>query len=389
MKVVIMAGGEGSRLRPLTCDRHKPMVTVMNVPVMEHIIELLKKYGLTDIAVTLQYLPTQIKEYFGDGRNFGVKLHYFTEETPLGTAGSVRNAASFLDETFLVISGDALTDFNLAKVLQFHRQRGSIATLILSRQESPVEYGVVVTDKKDKIVRFLEKPDWSKVFTDTVNTGIYVLEPEIFSYFEHGVKFDFSKDLFPLLMQKGQELSGHVMTGYWCDIGNLDQYRQAHRDFLMGKLTLELKEKEVEPSIWLGERTQIADTVQIEGPVVIGASCRLLRGATIKSYTVLGEDTIIEEDASLKRSILWKGCYIGKGAALRGSLLAKRVRVGSFTSLYEGSVVGDCTVIEENCSIRPNVKIWPAKRIEEGTCLNSSLVWGAQAKKALFGREGV
>ena len=389
MKVVIMAGGEGSRLRPLTCDRPKPMVTVMNVPVMEHIINLLKKHSLTDIAVTLQYLPAQIKEYFDDGRDFGVNLHYFTEDTPLGTAGSVRNAASFLDETFLVISGDALTDFNLTKILQFHRLRGSIATLVLSRQESPVEYGVVVTDKKDKIVRFLEKPDWSEVFSDTVNTGIYVLEPEIFSYFEQGIKFDFSKDLFPLLMQEGQELYGQVMTGYWCDIGNLEQYRQAHRDFLMGKLTLELKEKEVEPGIWLGERTQIADTVQIEGPVVIGAGSRLLQGAVIKDYTVLGEDTIIEEDASLKRSILWKGCYIGKGAALRGSLLAKKVRVGEFASLYEGSVVGDCTVIEEHCSIRPNVKIWPVKRIEEGTCLNSSLIWSTQAKKTLFGREGV
>ena len=179
MKAVIMAGGEGSRLRPLTCNRPKPMVPIANRPVMEHIIDLLKKYGIKDIAVTLQYMPEIIKDHFGDGSEYGVNLNYFIEDIPLGTAGSVKNAEDFLDETFIVISGDALTDINLDKALAFHWNRNAVATLVLKRVENPIEYGVVVTDKTGKITRFLEKPSWGEVFNDTVNTGIYVLNPEI------------------------------------------------------------------------------------------------------------------------------------------------------------------------------------------------------------------
>lgn len=384
-----MAGGEGSRLRPLTCDRPKPMVPVMNVPIMEHIIELLKKHNLTEIAVTLQYLPEQIKDYFGDGGDFGVNLRYYIEGTPLGTAGSVKNAEDFLDETFLVISGDALTDFNLERILKFHRTQGGIGTLVLTRQETPLEYGVVITDEREKIVRFLEKPGWSEVFSDTVNTGIYVLEPKIFSYFDRGVKFDFSKDLFPLLMEKGEELFGCVAKGYWCDIGNIEQYQQAHRDFLDGKVHINLKEKEFEPGVWLGEGVEIEKGTRVEGPVVIGAGSRLRQGSVIKNYTILGENTLVERDVTIKRSITWKGCYLGSGTEVRGTVLCRGVNVNNSSSLYEGVVVGDNSVIEENCRIKPNIKIWPSKRVEGGTCLSNSLIWGSRTGNSLFGRDGI
>ncbi len=389
MKAVIMAGGEGSRLRPLTCDRPKPMVPIMNVPIMEHIIHLLKKHNIEDIAVTLQYLPEQIKDYFGDGRDFGVTLNYYIEDTPLGTAGSVKNAESFLDEPFLVISGDALTDIDLRRVMKFHQSKGSIATLVLNRQENPLEYGVVITDEKDKITRFLEKPAWSEVFSDTVNTGIYVLEPSVFRYIEKGVKFDFSKDLFPLLMDQGQELYGFVSPEYWCDIGNIEQYQQAHIDFLSGKVNIDLNEKEFEPGIWLGEGAEIEKGARIEAPLVIGAGSRLRKGAVVKEFSVLGEDTLVERDVSIKRSVTWKGCYLGKGAELRGVVLCSNAQVKEFSSLYEGVVVGDSSVIEENCRVKPGVKVWPFKRVEGETSLNTSLIWGTRAGRSLFGRDGI
>jgi len=221
MKAIIMAGGEGSRLRPLTCGRPKPMVPVLNRPVMSYIIELLKEHGITDIGVTLQYQPEIIRDYFANGAEYGVNLQYFVEEVPLGTAGSVKNASDFLDETFMVISGDALTDLALSRAVEFHKQQGSIATLVLTRVDCPLEYGVVITDKNGRITQFLEKPGWSEVFSDTVNTGIYVLEPEVLDYFNPGQKFDFSQDLFPLLLKNRKPLFGLVLSGYWCDIGTL------------------------------------------------------------------------------------------------------------------------------------------------------------------------
>lgn len=221
VKAIIMAGGEGSRLRPLTCGRPKPMVPVLNKPIMTHIINLLKEHGFYDIGVTLQYQPQAIRDYFGNGSEYGVNLQYFVEETPLGTAGSVKNAAGFLDETFVVISGDALTDLDLSRALEFHREQGALATLVLTRVDCPLEYGVVITEKDGKITRFLEKPGWGEVFSDTVNTGIYVLEPDVLDYFAPGRMFDFSKDLFPLLLREKKPLFGLVLSGYWCDIGIL------------------------------------------------------------------------------------------------------------------------------------------------------------------------
>ena len=200
MKAIIMAGGSGTRLRPLTCTMPKPMARIMNKPVMEHITELLKKHGITDIGVTLRYLPESIKEYFGDGSAFGVNFTYFTENEPLGTAGSVMACSGFLNEDFLVISGDSFTDFNLSEAIAFHKEKEAEATLILHSVDVPIEYGVVVTEKDGKICRFLEKPDWSRVFSDTVNTGIYILNPSVFDGVTQKSP-DFSKDIFPKLLK--------------------------------------------------------------------------------------------------------------------------------------------------------------------------------------------
>ena len=389
MKVIIMAGGEGSRLRPLTCDRPKPMVPIVNRPMMEHIVALLKRYGMTDIGVTLQYLPAQIKSYFGDGRELGVQMQYFIEESPLGTAGSVKNAGAFLDETFLVISGDALTDFDLKKAVDFHRAKGGVATLVLTSVATPLDYGVVIAGEDGQISQFLEKPSWGEVFSDTVNTGIYILEPEALQYVPENAMFDFAKDLFPLLMKKGYPLYGYVAAGYWCDIGNLQQYHQAHLDILQGLVHVEFTERELSPGVFVGENVIIEEGAQLVAPVLIGSGARIGKGARIEACTVVGPQSIVDAYASVKRGLAWRNAYIGPRSQIRGAILCNRVQILGASALYEGSVIGDDTVIEDNCTIKPNVKIWPHKRVESGSTLTESLIWGTKPAKNLFGFDGI
>ncbi|WHH58874.1 sugar phosphate nucleotidyltransferase [Petroclostridium sp. X23] len=389
MKAIIMAGGEGTRLRPLTCSRPKPMVPVMNKPVMEHIINLLKKHHITEIGVTLQYMPEIIQEYFGDGHDFGVNIRYFIEETPLGTAGSVKNAEEFLDDTFIVISGDALTDIDLEEAIRYHSEKKAVATLVLTRVNVPLEYGVVVTDGHGRITRFLEKPSWSEVFSDTVNTGIYILNPKVLNYFKSGEMFDFSKDLFPMLLKEGQPMYGHVSSKYWCDIGDLIAYHQCHFDILDGKVSIVNEAVQIRENVWAEENVEIGENANIAGPVLIGRNTKIKNGAIVSPYTVIGSDNVIAEQSSLKRAIVWKGCKIGKRTELRGCILCNKVLVKENSSVFEQSVIGDGTAIEERAVIKPGIKIWPAKTVESGTEINVNLIWGTKYSKTLFGEKGI
>lgn len=235
MKAVIMAGGLGTRLRPLTDDIPKPMVPIHGRPAMEYALMLLKKHGITDIAVTLFYYPEVIMNYFGDGSRFGVRLHYYLEREPLGTAGSVKQAKDFLDESFLVISGDGITDIHLGKIIRSHQKNKAIATMALTRVDDPTQFGIVITDTDGRIRQFIEKPKPEEVFSNTINTGIYVMEPEVFSYIPEGF-FDFSKNLFPKLLENRLSFYGFFANGYWCDIGTTEQYRQVHIDINNGML---------------------------------------------------------------------------------------------------------------------------------------------------------
>ncbi len=388
LKAIVMAGGSGSRLRPMTCDLPKPMVPVMNRPLMEYTLELLSFHDFREAAATLQYLPEKIKSHLGDGSRFGLNLQYYVEEEPLGTAGSVKNAASFLDETFIVISGDALTDFDLTHALEFHRKKGSMATLILTSVETPLEYGIVITAPDGRITRFVEKPGWGEVFSDTVNTGIYILEPEVLSLFEPGKMFDFSKDLFPILLERGDPLFGCVMPGYWCDIGNFEQYCQAHRDIMDGKVSLRLNAEEVERGIWFEKDAQIHPYANLRPPVYIGAGSILGPRVSIQD-SVLGPHNIVEEQASVKRSITWNGVCLEKKSVLRGAVLCNSVRLEPSVNVYEGVVIGDNSVIEEGAVIKPEVKIWPEKRVESGTILKENIIWGTRGARQLFGFDGI
>lgn len=389
MKAVIMAGGEGTRLRPLTCNRPKPLVPAAGIPVMEHIIFLLKNHGITDIAVTLQYLPDHISDYFGDGSPFGVRLRYFIEKKPLGTAGSVRNAGDFLDDVFLVISGDALTDVDITDAVRFHREHDAMATLVLKRVDIPLEYGVVVTDNDGRIIRFIEKPGWGEVFSDTVNTGIYILSPEIFSYYDKDQFFDFSKDLFPILLGEKKNLYGYITDDYWCDIGDICAYLQANCDILDKKVKVRIPGNEIKQGVWAGPGTIIESTACLEAPCVIGAGCYIRHGAVIGSYSVIGDGCIIGERTSIKKSIIWKNSIIGNNVQLRGSIVCSRSRLADAVSAFEDSVIGEFSNVGERVLIRPSVKIWPGKSIEQCTEVSSNIVWGSKTGRQLFGNRGV
>lgn len=389
MKAVIMAGGEGTRLRPLTCNRPKPMVPIANKPVMEHIIELLKKHNIKEVAVTLQYMPELIKEYFNNGEEHNISIKYYTEQIPLGTAGSVKNAEDFLDDTFLVISGDALTDIDLTKAIDFHYKKGAMATLVLKKVDIPLEYGVVVTDDDGRVKRFLEKPSWGEVFSDTANTGIYILSPEVLKFFDKNEMFDFAKDLFPILLNEGKPMFGYVTDDYWCDVGDLKAYVQAHKDILDGKVSISIPGKEVQDKIWIDEGVEFESNVTVIAPCIVGRNTKVKKGSLIGSYSVIGEDNILNERSGIKRTIIWKNCVIDKNAQLRGSVLCNKVHMKNNSSTFEYSVIGDDTIVKENAVIKPSIKIWPNKLIDKGVEVNSNLVWGSKFTKSIFGNRGI
>ncbi len=389
MKAVVMAGGEGSRLRPLTVGRPKPMVPIVSRPVMEHILLLLKKHGITEVVVTLQYLAGVIQSYFGDGSQLGMRIEYTVEDVPLGTAGSVKQAQHLLTETFLVISGDALTDYDLTAIIEQHRKWGAMATLTLARVPNPLEFGVVITNEDGTIRQFLEKPGWSEVFSDTVNTGIYVIEPKALNYVPSSQPFDFSHDLFPILMRNGDPMYGYIADRYWCDVGSLEEYARASRDVLEGRVEVVSRGRDMGNGIWMGERVDIAPDARLIGPIWLGDEVKIGPGAEIIGPSVLRDNVIVDRRATIDRSIIWRSCYVGERAEVRGALLCRQVSVKSNVVIFEGAVVGDNCTIEEGAIIRANVKIWPNKQVEAGATVSSSIIYGQQGRRLLFGRNGV
>jgi mannose-1-phosphate guanylyltransferase / phosphomannomutase len=390
MRAVLMAGGSGTRLRPLTCDLPKPMVPILNRPIAEHIINLLKRHQITEVVATLHYLPDVMRDYFQDGSDFGVQMTYAVEEDqPLGTAGCVKNIAELLDDTFLVISGDSITDFDLTAAIEFHKQKKSKATLVLTRVPNPIEFGVVITDEENRIRRFLEKPSTSEIFSDTVNTGTYILEPEVLEYLPANQESDFSKELFPLLLEKNEPMYGYIAQGYWCDVGHLDAYREAQYDGLHNKVKLDFAYNEVSPGLWVGQNTYIDPTAEIEAPVVIGDNCRIGARVQIESGSVIGDNVTIGSDANLKRPIVWNGAILGDEAHLSACVICRGARVDRRSHVLEGAVVGSLSTVGEEAQISPFVRVWPSKKIESGAILNINLIWGNTAQRNLFGQRGV
>lgn len=390
MKGVLMAGGEGSRLRPLTSRRPKPLAPVAGKPVMQHIIDLLRRHGITEIVATLHYLADEIEAYFDSGEAFGVTMKYVVEDTPLGTAGAVKMAQELLaDGAFLVISGDALTDMDLSALIEHHRTAGNAVTIALQRVTNPLEFGVVVTDETGRITRFLEKPSWGEVFSDTINTGVYVLEPEIFDRMIRGRMYDFSKELFPEMLRDGAKLGGWITDTYWTDIGNLEQYQQANYDALEGRVRLESFGREIAPGVFAGRNCRVDPAAQLQGPIVLGDGVRIGAHAEIVGPTTLGDNAIVEVSARVTRSVLWEDCYVGEEATLNDCIIADRNTIERRATVGEGTVVGRGCTIGSGAVVRPNLKLWPDKWVTSGSIVSMSLIYGQKWPGSLFGSVGI
>ncbi len=389
MKAVILAGGEGTRLRPLTSNQPKPMMPIANVPMMEHIVKLLARHGFDDIVVTVAFMANHIRNYFGDGSEFGVRMRYATEEAPLGTAGSVRNAMEELDETFLVISGDVLTDIDLGAVVEQHQTKAAFATIALKRVDNPVDFGIVITRPDGQIERFLEKPTWGEVFSDTINTGIYVLDPGVFEFIREGEVVDFSGDVFPAVLERGLPLLGTVVDGYWEDVGTLESYRTAHEDLLDGEVGIERPGFQLRDRVWIGEGVEISPDAILNGPLLIGDNSRIEAGAVLGAYTVLGADVVVKADAHIERSVVHDHCYIGHSARLRGAVVGRANDIREHAHIEEGVVIGDECFVGARAIVNPGVKIYPFKTVEGGALVTSSIVWESKGARTLFGRRGV
>ena len=385
-----MAGGEGTRLRPMTANQPKPLLPVANRPIMEHVLRLLKRHGFAETVVTVQFLASLVRNYFGDGEDVGMSLQYATEETPLGTAGSVKNAEDALRDTpFLVISGDALTDIDLSALVQAHKENGALVTVALTRVPNPLEFGIVIAGDDGRIQRFLEKPTWGQVFSDTVNTGIYVMEPEVLAKVPDGESVDWSGDVFPQLLEAGAPVFGWVADGYWEDVGTHESYLKAQADVLSGRVDAEIDGFEVSPGVWIAEGAEVDPEALLSGPLCIGDYAKIEAGAQLREFTVVGSNVVIKEGAFLHRAVVHNNVYIGQGVTLRGCVIGKNTDVMSAVRIEESAVVGDECVIEAEAYLSAGVKVYPFKTIEAGAVVNNSVIWESRGQRTLFGPRGV
>jgi mannose-1-phosphate guanylyltransferase/phosphomannomutase len=390
VKAVVMAGGEGTRLRPMTASQPKPMLPVANKPIMEHVLRLLRRHGFTETIVTVQFLASMVRNYFGDGEDFGMSLQYATEETPLGTAGSVKNAEDALrDEPFLVISGDALTDIDLTEVVRFHKDSGALVTVGLTRVPNPLEFGIVIADEDGRIQRFLEKPTWGQVFSDTVNTGIYVMQPEVLAELNPGETADWSGDIFPRMLERDAPLYGYVADGYWEDIGTLDSYIKAQADVLSRRVDAEIAGFEVSEGVWVAEGAEVDPEAIVTGPLCIGDYAKIEAGAQLREFTVIGSNVVVKDGAFLHRAVVHNNVYVGLGVNLRGCVIGKNTDVMAGARIEEGAVVGDECVIEPEAYVSSGVKVYPFKTIEAGAVVNTSVIWESRGQRTLFGPRGI
>jgi mannose-1-phosphate guanylyltransferase / phosphomannomutase len=365
------------------------MVPIVGKPCIEHILELSRRHGIEDVIVTLAFLPQAIRSYFGDGESLGMNVEYSVEESPLGTAGSVKLASGRLDDTFLVISGDALCDFDLTKVIDFHREKKAAVTIALKSVENPLEFGIVVTDSEGRVERFLEKPSWSQVFSDTINTGVYVLEPEMLEHVPDDCPYDFSKELFPLLLEMGRPVYGYVAEGYWQDIGNLTQYRQANFDALDGRARLDVPGVRLRGNVWLGEGVEIDDFDRIEGPAYVGNYCRISADATVGPYSVLGTGVTLRDRARTVASVVDSSTHIGRSALIENATIGRSCDIRAHVRIHEDVAIGDEVTIGAETVVMPGVRIYPFKEVESGSQVFENLIYESRGSAQLFGAEGV
>ncbi|MEA2082589.1 MAG: sugar phosphate nucleotidyltransferase [Elusimicrobiota bacterium] len=391
MQSIILAGGFGTRLRPLTIAKPKPMIDVANAPIMEHVINLLKKNNSKNITSLLYYQPDIIKNYFANGKKFGIKMDYVKTNADLGTAGAAGTCRGKMKDTFMVTSGDVICDFDLKKAVAFHKKRKALATIILTHVEDPLQYGIVITKKDGRISSFLEKPTWGEVFSDTINTGTYIFEPEIFKYLPEGREMDFSKNLFPALLENKERLFGYICPGYWKDVGNLGEYLNSHYDTMAEKIKLGIKaRKKIRNGfpVWAGKNTVIPEKIKFDGPAIFGDN------VTIGDYATIGDSCFgngcrIGKYSKISRSVLQEDSKCGHHCDIKETIVGFGTNVSDNVKTSPGAVVGNDCDIGSGATLKAHIKVWPQKTVEAGAFVNSSVIWSDRFSKNLFGNHGI
>ena len=347
MKAVIIAGGLGTRLRPLTYNTPKPIVPVVNRPFAVHQIELLARHGIKEVIFSLHYLSSEIRKALDDGKHWGIKIHYVLEEEPLGTAGAVKNAQKFLDDSpIIVFNGDILTDTNISKIVNFHREKEASVTLTLTEVDDPTAFGLILTEKDGRVTRFLEKPSWDMVVAKTINAGIYVVDPKIFEKVPAGKEFSFERQLFPSLLEEGAPIYGYLSDSYWIDIGNPEKYKEAHQAILRGEVAVKIFGSRIHGKFWLGKETSPGSDVRFGGPSVIGEKVKIGSETEIRDYVVTGDRVSIGESCFLDRAIVWKGTRIGNRVSLNDCVVGSNCVIEDEVEIGHGAVIADGSVIK-------------------------------------------
>jgi len=340
VKAFILAAGVGNRLKPLTYHLPKPMVPILNKPALWHIISNMQASGITDIMLNLHYRPDVIKNYFGSSFK-NVELSYSIEKKLLGTAGAIKKNESFFDNTFIVMSGDGLSGINLKKLVNFHKKKKALATVVLKKVDACFDYGVGITCSQGRITKFVEKPSWESVFSNTVNTGIYVFEPEIFNYIPKNKFHDFGANLLPLLLRKNLPVYGYEMGDYWTDIGNLKEYKEGICAALGKKVKTQIDGVQIKRGVWAHKTSRISPAARIKAPCIIGENCTIESGVTIKPYCVIGNNVTVKKGAVLTKTTVWDGAVIGEKTHLENSIIGYNEVVAGGIRLFDSVMMSN------------------------------------------------
>jgi len=368
MKAVVLVGGEGTRLRPLTCKTSKAMVPILNMPFLEYLIRYLKEHGVSDIILATSYLPEQIQDYFGDGAELGLHLTYLIEKEPLGTAGAIKHAEASLDETFFVINGDVLTAIDLTAMMKRHREVKPRVSIALTAVDNPTIYGVVETDARGMVKRFVEKPSREQVTTNMINAGILIFEPEVLGYIPPSTPSSYERHLLPQFLKAGEPILGYTSDEYWIDIGTPEKYIRVQHDLLSGKApSLSGYWGKLDEGARVGSNSTIDPSAEIEGAVLIGEKCVIAKGARVKGPAVLGARCQVDQGALVEGAILWDDSHVGKKAMLSNCVLASHSYIQEGSQVTDNCVLGDNVVIGKNNKLAPGTRIWPDTQIAAAT----------------------
>lgn len=384
---IVLAGGFGTRIRPLSSNRPKPMLPVVNRPLLERVLRHLQVNGFVEAVLVTYHDPAKVRDVFGDGAELGMRLHYYQSDQDFGTGGAVvRGAGTVAAPRYLVVSGDVLCEFDLGELGAAHEESGAALTIALTRVPNPLQFGIVTTDADGRVRRFLEKPTWGEVFSDTVNAGVYVVERTVLAEAPQAEAFDFSGDFFPRLLDAGVPLHGHVARGYWRDVGDPESYLAAHRDFFAGALHLEAPGALLEVGgrqVWVDGDADIDNDVEVRGTVVIGRGCIVRAGARLEDV-VLGPGTVVSSGAELRGTVAWSNVVIGAGARVEASVLGDRVRVGDATVIEAGAIVADDTSLGRDVRVKEGIRIWSSKVVEDHAVVHSNLVYADRWRTSAF-----